>query len=147
MHWLLYLARAYSSISGRAGRHLQADWSTLQGSGTLKSLRHLLLQEPRCKAQLAFGKDASSPSRSHSQLCRSCCSSDLFFSVFRMAAPPDAWVMQEHQPLFLNALEAVAIKFGIQTLSCSPAICVRAAHLSRHNLSDLPGAPPQTSGQ
>ena len=63
---LALVPRKGLQLSGRAGRHSQADWSTLQGSGTLKSLRDFLLQEPRCKAQLAFGKDASSPSRSHS---------------------------------------------------------------------------------
>ena len=62
-----------------------------------------------------------------------------------MAAPPDAWVIREHQPLFLNALEAVAIKCGIQTFSYFPHLDpdtllfpALKAGVSTGYLSDIP---------
>ena len=38
---------------------------------------------------------------------------EQFFSTLGLEAPSDAWEVREHQPLFLNALDAVANKCGI----------------------------------
>ena len=62
---------------------------------------------------------------------------EQFFPALGLEAPSDAWEVREHQPLFLNALEAVANKCGDPDVLLFPAL---KAGVSTGYLSDIPAS-------
>ena len=93
-----------------AGRHSQADWSTPQGPDVLKQLRSFLLQATASlQGPARILQRCHEPSRDPLFSASEVEGVRLkFVSALEIASPPEAWAVREHQPLCINALEAVA---------------------------------------
>ena len=92
----------------------QLDWSTPQSSDCLELVRDFLLQATASlQGPARLLQRRLEPSKEPLfRPAEVAAVQNKFFGALGMDAPRDAWVVREHEPLFLNALEAVAIKCG-----------------------------------
>ena len=127
------------AVHDGAGKHSYADWSTPQSPDVLKSLRTFLLQvtaslQGTARILQRRLEPSKEPLFSAAEVANV---REQFFSALGVEAPSDAWVVREHQPLFLNALEAVANKCGDPDVLLFPAL---KAGVSTGYLSDIPAS-------
>ncbi|CAE7771724.1 unnamed protein product [Symbiodinium sp. CCMP2592] len=98
------------AVHDGAGRHSHADWSAPRTPDLLRNLRSFLLKAtasmngPSRLLQRRY-EPSKAPLFSASEVASV---REGFFSALGVSAPADAWLQREHQPLCLNALEAVA---------------------------------------
>ena len=64
--------------------------------------------QPRSRARLAFSKGATNLAGIRFSVLQRLRGFALFVSALEIASPPEAWAVRKHQPLCINALEAVA---------------------------------------
>ena len=127
------------AVHDGAGKHSCADWSAPQSPDVLKSLRTFLLQvtaslQGTTRILQRRLEPSKEPLFSAAEVATV---REQFFSALGLEAPPDAWEVREHQPLFLNALEAVANKCGDPDVLLFPAL---KAGVSTGYLSDIPAS-------
>ncbi|CAE7226768.1 unnamed protein product [Symbiodinium sp. CCMP2592] len=98
------------AVHDGAGRHSHADWSAPCAPDLLRNLRSFLLKAtasmsgPSRLLQRRY-EPSKEPLFSASEVARV---REGFFSALGIPAPANAWLQRAHQPLALNALEAVA---------------------------------------
>ena len=127
------------AVHDGAGKHSCADWSAPQSPDVLKSLRTFLLQataslQGTTRILQRRLEPSTEPLFSAAEVATV---REQFFPALGLEAPSDAWEVREHQPLFLNALEAVANKCGDPDVLLFPAL---KAGVSTGYLSDIPAS-------
>ena len=107
-----------------AGKHSQGDWSIPNASDVFQSLRkHLLDLCTKWQGPSRILARAVNPSKEPLYTPGEIAEArSQFFPALGIKAPADAWLPRTHQPICLNALEALSLHVGDADIHLLPAL-------------------------